>query len=104
MAYLSRPHVDLASAILRLGPAAIFTAGGYTFQADAAYNFLIIVTCLVILVPGSGVASVDISFSAENDVSQAPPPSVGQPHPVPVIGQSNRLTAGSVPDLFAETH
>jgi uncharacterized membrane protein YphA (DoxX/SURF4 family) len=162
--YLRRPHVDLASLILRLGLAAIFIAQGYmklsqeeswtdqltptmqkvvsgaelacgvmlavgflsrlaalglvaemigaitlvtgargfmpvsfgpsgfTFQAGAAYNFLIIVACLALVVLGSGVVSVDYLLFGRKRGRQTQVRAVGEPHLIPSIGQSNRLT------------
>ncbi len=164
LAYLRRPHIDLASLILRLGLAAIFIgqgymkfvqpeswtdqltptmqkvvsgaelacgvmlavgflsrlaalaliadmvgaimlvtgvqeffpiafkSGGFTFQAGAAYNFLIIVACLALLVLGSGIVSVDHLIFGRKRRWQTTVPVVGQPHLTPAVGQPNRLT------------
>jgi uncharacterized membrane protein YphA (DoxX/SURF4 family) len=164
LAYLRRPHVDLASLILRLGLAAIFIAQGYvklyqeeswtdqltptmqkvvsgaelacgialavgflsrlaalgliaemigaiamvtgargfipisftptgfTFEAGSAYNFLIIVACLALLVLGSGVVSVDYLIFGRKRGYRSTAQVVGQPHMAQIVGQSNRLT------------
>lgn len=159
-AYLRKPHVDLASLLLRLGLAAIFvvqgyilirqrdpvteqislttqavvgwtefvcglalaigllsrlaalallvvmvgaialvtraqgfipismTPHGYDFEAGAAYNFLIIVVCLALMVLGSGRVSVDHLIFGRRWARQSAARATGQPHLTPsAVGQ-----------------
>ncbi|HEY7159369.1 MAG TPA: DoxX family protein [Gemmataceae bacterium] len=53
-----------------------FTSEGYTFRAGAAYNFIIIVACLALIVLGSGHVSLDhLLFGRKKTATPAAAPS-----------------------------
>jgi uncharacterized membrane protein YphA (DoxX/SURF4 family) len=64
------------------------TPHGYTFEAGSAYNFLIIIVCLALMVLGSGWVSVDHLIFGRRSARQSAARATGQPHLTPsAVGQ-----------------